>query len=56
MKGQSYVGQLVRWAQLHFERQALARLNDDALKDLGLSRADILSESERRFWDDPVKK
>lgn len=44
-----------RWVQLHRERQLLAGLSDDALKDIGLSRADIQQESERPFWDDPMK-
>lgn len=46
---------LQRWRQLHHERRMLAGLSDDALKDLGLSRADIEQESERPFWDDPMK-
>lgn len=38
--------------------QALARqkqpaLSDAALKDIGLSRADVWQESDRPFWDDP---
>ena len=47
---------LRRWRQLARERGQLARLNDAALKDLGLSRADALQEAERPFWDDPLKK
>ncbi len=47
---------LRRWRQLSRERGQLARLNDAALKDLGLSRADALQEAERPFWDDPLKK
>jgi uncharacterized protein YjiS (DUF1127 family) len=31
-------------------------LDDAALKDIGLSRGDILQESERPFWDDPLKR
>ena len=38
------------------ERAQLAQLNDAALKDLGLSRADVLQEAERPFWDDPLRK
>lgn len=47
---------LKRWRQLARERRQLALLDDAALKDLGLSRADILQESERPFWDDPLAK
>lgn len=47
---------MVRWYQLGQQRRTLAALSDSALKDLGLSRADIHEESERPFWDDPLKK
>ncbi|CAI8867954.1 DUF1127 domain-containing protein [Pseudomonas donghuensis] len=47
---------LMRWRQLHHERRELARLSDAALDDIGLSRADILREVERPFWEDPLKK
>lgn len=46
--------QLKRWYQLAQQRRRLASLNDAALKDLGLSRADVLQEAERPFWDDPL--
>ncbi len=49
-------GRILRWYELHRQRQQLARLNDSALKDLGLSRADIHHESERPFWDDPMRR
>ncbi|MGE8499661.1 MAG: DUF1127 domain-containing protein [Pseudomonas sp.] len=47
--------QLMRWQQLMKERRQLASLSDGALKDIGLSRADVLQESERSFWDDPLR-
>lgn len=47
---------LKRWNQLARERRQLAALSDTMLKDLGLSRADIMQESERPFWDDPLSK
>jgi uncharacterized protein YjiS (DUF1127 family) len=47
---------IARWHQLGQQRRTLAALSDGALKDLGLSRADIHYESERPFWDDPLKK
>nr|WP_256675630.1 DUF1127 domain-containing protein [Pseudomonas sp. R5(2019)] len=47
---------VARWHQLARERAELAQLSDSALKDMGLSRADILEETERPFWDDPLKK
>ncbi|WP_044875379.1 DUF1127 domain-containing protein [Pseudomonas sp. LFM046] len=45
-----------RWEQLVYERDQLARMSDDMLKDIGLSRADVMEESERHFWEDPLKK
>lgn len=47
---------LRRWRQLARERGQLARLDGAALKDLGLSRADVMQEAERPFWDDPLSK
>jgi uncharacterized protein YjiS (DUF1127 family) len=48
--------QLKRWYELAEQRRQLASLSDEALKDIGLSRADILPETERPFWDDPLAK
>ncbi len=48
--------QVARWYQLSRERACLRRISDAALKDLGLSRADIETESQRAFWDDPFNK
>ncbi|MNE59633.1 hypothetical protein D3C80_1547430 [compost metagenome] len=45
---------LTRWHQLYRERTLLASLSDEALKDIGLSRADVEQESERHFWEDPM--
>ncbi|MFJ4343918.1 DUF1127 domain-containing protein [Pseudomonas sp. NPDC089401] len=45
-----------RWLQLYRQRRELASLSDATLHDLGLSRADILQEAERPFWDDPLRK
>lgn len=48
--------QLQRWWQLARERRQLAMLDEAALKDLGLSRGDVLQESELPFWDDPLQR
>ncbi|MCY1276341.1 hypothetical protein D9M70_250050 [compost metagenome] len=48
--------QVQRWYELAHQRRQLARLSDEMLKDIGLSRADILEESERPFWDDPLNR
>lgn len=45
-----------RWIELYRQRQQLASISDAMLQDLGLSRADILQETERHFWDDPLAK
>jgi uncharacterized protein YjiS (DUF1127 family) len=42
---------LRRWYEVNRERQALAGLDERALKDIGLSRTDALEESARPFWD-----
>lgn len=47
--------QVVRWWQLAEQRRRLAMLDEHALKDIGLSRGDVMQESERPFWDDPFK-
>lgn len=48
--------QIARWHALHRQRQHLASLSDFALKDIGLSRADIEPEVNRPFWDDPLHR
>jgi len=45
-----------RWQVLHRERQMLAGMSDDALKDIGLSRIDVEQEIHRHFWEDPLRK
>lgn len=45
-----------RWLTLHRERQYLASMSDEALKDIGLSRVDVEQERHRHFWDDPMRK
>lgn len=47
---------LGRWHALYRQRQQLAALSDDMLKDIGLSRADIETEASRPFWDDPLRR
>lgn len=39
---------------LHWQRRALARLDDRALADIGLDRATALTESRRPLWDIPA--
>lgn len=46
----------LRWLELARQRRELAQMSEAALKDIGLSRADIMQETERHFWEDPLKK
>jgi uncharacterized protein YjiS (DUF1127 family) len=51
-----WLEKIVRWHQLHRERALLASMSDEALKDIGISRADVEHEVVRPFWDDPMHK
>jgi len=42
---------LERLFQVARERRALARLDDRALDDIGLTRQQALAEARRAFWD-----
>jgi uncharacterized protein YjiS (DUF1127 family) len=46
--------QFRRWFILARERRALAQLDDRALHDIGISRAEADEEARRPFWDDVV--
>lgn len=50
------LAQLGRWRQVSKDRAELARMSDDRLRDIGLSRADVLKETARPFWDAPSKR
>ncbi|WP_136439237.1 DUF1127 domain-containing protein [Pacificoceanicola onchidii] len=47
------LSRLGQWAALARQRRALARLDDAALSDIGLSRDAAQSEASRPFWDAP---
>ncbi len=47
---------VARWYELHRQRHQLAQLSDAALKDLGLSRADVFHETEQHFWNDTMNR
>ncbi len=47
---------LARWQALHRERHRLVSMSDDALKDIGLRRADVEQENHRHGWEDPLRK
>jgi uncharacterized protein YjiS (DUF1127 family) len=42
--------------QVRRERRMLAGLSEGMLKDLGLTRADVTSESSRAIWDVPANR
>ncbi|MDC0948757.1 DUF1127 domain-containing protein [Gammaproteobacteria bacterium] len=45
---------LQRCRHVQRQRQALARLSDDHLRDIGLNREDVERELARSYWDTPV--
>lgn len=44
------LGNLLLWRARWRERGHLDRLSDHTLKDLGISRADVLREVRKHFW------
>ena len=46
----SLVDVLREWRLLARQRRSLALLDDQALKDIGLSRSDIAGETAKPFW------
>ena len=44
------VGLLLAWRERGRQRTALATLDDRALRDIGVSRADIWVEADKPFW------
>lgn len=50
---ESAVSWLSRALEVARQRRALLRLGDDALKDIGVSRADAWREGNRHWWDLP---
>ncbi len=41
---------LLTWQERSRQRHQLASLSDHLLRDIGLSRADIMAETTKRFW------
>lgn len=50
---QVLVRRIKHWKEQARQRRQLALLDEAALKDLGLSRAEIMREIEQPFWNDP---
>ena len=42
---------LLTWQERARQRRHLESLNDHMLRDIGLSRADIMAETTKRFWE-----
>lgn len=47
---------LQRAVQISRQRRALYRLDEGALHDLGLSRADAWQEADKPFWQQPAEE
>jgi uncharacterized protein YjiS (DUF1127 family) len=43
---------LAFWSARSRQRQALARLDEDRLRDIGVNRYDAMREAEKPFWRD----
>jgi uncharacterized protein YjiS (DUF1127 family) len=41
---------MLLWAERKSQRYRLAELNDQMLRDIGLSRADVMAEATKPFW------
>ncbi len=41
---------LLLWTERSEQRHQLAELNDHMLRDIGLSRADVMAETTKLFW------
>ncbi|MEJ1337246.1 MAG: DUF1127 domain-containing protein [Candidatus Sedimenticola sp. (ex Thyasira tokunagai)] len=44
------IEQLKCWYARHRQREQLLQMDDRALKDIGISRVDALSEGTKPFW------
>lgn len=42
---------LIRWLRVNRLRQELLALDDEQLKDVGISRAQAAQEAAKRFWE-----
>ncbi len=44
------VAVLLAWSERHRMRRGLAALSEHSLRDIGLSRDEIMREAEKPFW------
>ena len=47
---ESLIRHILTWRERMRQRRALAAVDDWVLKDMGVSRADAMSECEKAFW------
>jgi uncharacterized protein YjiS (DUF1127 family) len=45
-----FVEAVILWIERQRERQALLRLDDRMLRDIGLTRVDVEREADKPFW------
>ncbi len=50
----SLLSRLAKGFALAHQRRTLANLDNDALRDLGISKTDALIEAKRPLWDAPA--
>jgi uncharacterized protein YjiS (DUF1127 family) len=46
----SLLGRIRAWRERARQRRHLAGLNDHMLRDIGLTRGDVMAESSKPFW------
>lgn len=51
-RARSLLRYILTWLERARQRQALRGLDDWVLKDIGLSRADVMREGDKPFWQD----
>ena len=47
---QRFWSRIEQWQQRAEQRKALLALDDRILKDIGITRADVVREAEKPFW------
>ncbi|MEZ5932549.1 MAG: DUF1127 domain-containing protein [Alphaproteobacteria bacterium] len=48
--GGRFVAWINRWATRHAQQKRLAMLDDRLLRDVGLTRQDVIDEQNKPFW------
>lgn len=45
------LAKILLWEEVFKQRKQLSEMDDDLLKDIGISRVDAEREAHRKFWD-----